>query len=401
MKINLLLLYLIFLTRLNGQDIDYHDSGNGYAYEINVAEKTFDCIVSYCISNMIRTNFITESTEYNEAYLYSIIDSLIDNEIKGYSLNRKIFRFDPTVSNLFFYRTFYYSSNKEQPIIQIKLELKYDGGLLMASKINIIEKDFINTSEKFLKYYYLKSAGSRTNIPFPPDPPEIEWLLYSSRGLDLCPDCKRKKLITLDNETRKYWLNEKEEFELLKILGEGLILAKKNNLYGIINYENKQIIPLEYDQLDVISNYCIIAWKDNKCGVLDFNGDSIIPIEFDNIKFNTVYYRVKKQKLSSQFIVEKDNQFGVFNNKGNVLIPVIYSKLELFHSKYYKAKKDDSYGVISSKGKILTDFIYKEINFENFNHIISFEVIDVEGNKKRMAIINQKDTSSVKEIIFK
>ena len=59
----------------------------------------------------------------------------------------------------------------------------------------------------------------------------------------------------------------------------------RNDKYGIVSKsDGKFIIPMEYSTLIPVSEKLIIAEKDDRFGVIDFNQSVILPFEYDSIR---------------------------------------------------------------------------------------------------------------------
>ena len=64
-------------------------------------------------------------------------------------------------------------------------------------------------------------------------------------------------------------------------LQEGLSIVSKNNKYGVIDVNGKEIVPLQYDYIGGFSNSLSPARKGNKRGYINKQGKEVIPFEFD------------------------------------------------------------------------------------------------------------------------
>ncbi len=380
------------------QNIEYHTSGNGYNYEIVVANKAFDCIVAQCFSGLIRTNFINHEFDFDSTQMNIYLDSLNILKFEGSKLSRKYFRFDGSIPSLNFYRTFYFKESDEV-LFQIILTLEYDRGLLIAKEISIRDENLILTPPDQIEYRYKSKSGSKTNIPFPPVRPEVE-VEYMYLGINLCPDCKEKKLITIDND-RNYWLKETYKFQLIRNLGEGYLLAKKDSLYGIITVDNHVIVPFEYDEIVIrsglyISQFFIKAKKGKLFKIFNFKGETVIPLEYDDIQIRLIFNN-SNSKVEGLFILKKNNYFGLKNSENKTIIPFEYNGITMYHSKYLKVFKNGFYGVISLNGEILFDLKYKEIELGKpfKNHIYQINAIDKNNKRQELSIRNKDDKIEV------
>ena len=81
-----------------------------------------------------------------------------------------------------------------------------------------------------------------------------------------------------------------------------VLKVQKNNKYGLINLEGKEILPCEYDEISAIigNENSIKVSKDGKVGVVDNNGKKVIDIKYKNIEKLSDDYK-------NGYIVENDN----------------------------------------------------------------------------------------------
>jgi len=377
---------------LLSQEIEYYTSGNGYSYEILVVNNAFDCIANQCLKGLIRTKFIDGKSEYDTTSMNQFLTSLNDVKYFGTVLTEKKFRYDETIQPLNFYRTYFYKESKEI-LFQIQLKLIYDRGLLKAKEIKVTDEDLILTDEHHLKYRYISKSGSKTNIPFPPELHNRPNNYYYT-GINLCPDCKEKKIYILD-ENKAYLLEEKYKYEYLRHLGNELLLAKKNNHFGIITYENQVIIPLEYDEIEVKSGQSertniVIARKRNLYEVFNLKGESIFPLEYEDVRVRSVF-RKNESNIERLFILNKNKFYGVRNLEGEEIIPFEYDEIKMYHSKYFKVVKNNLFGIISVNGDILVPVKYKNIKLDLSNKIFFMEVFDKRGKKQLISIMSNGD----------
>jgi hypothetical protein len=390
MKVILNVLF-VFLTTASiaGQNIYSYSSGNGYSFEIAVAKQAWSCISKGCFSGLKRSMFIDENTESDENIITQTIDSLSSAIIE---LNDG-FSYDFNMPSLTFYKT-YCLNSANNILFQIKLELMYKSGLLSAKSIKFIDKDFVLTPPEFIMYDYEKNQGSKTNIP-PPPPPAApsQKTLYITRDINLCSDCTEKKVITID-QNRKYWLHEKYKYDIIQQIDDDILRVKKNNLWGVINYENKELIPIIYDKIEMMGSKYSKVFKGGKMG-LYFDGEIILSVGYDELKS----YSIRKEgKIYLAFIAKKDNLYGFFDNKGAVIIPVECQELDLFYSKYLKLKKNGLYGVVKVNGDVLYKPIYKEINFEPFAFHGVMKVATKKGKGKTFVLIEENGETAIKKV---
>ena len=176
--------------------------------------------------------------------------------------------------------------------------------------------------------------------------------------------------------------------------GEKFAIAKRGEKFGIINNQNKEIFPFDFEdiyELDDVENlkntYVFSSKIEEK--IVNINGKVIIsgyqtihPIFYDH----------------SKFIVKKNNKYGIVDLSSKILLPIVYDdisdwveygpeahfikingKTGLIAQKTFKeiippiyenfiyrngfifASKQEKYGILNARGEVLCNFIFDEI----------------------------------------
>lgn len=180
---------------------------------------------------------------------------------------------------------------------------------------------------------------------------------------------------------------------------KGLLLARKNNLYGVFNISTATlVIPCEYENTTALElNTHILLKKNNKWYIYNpVTGQRMNNDSFDDIKQDDFGYFVE---------VKRNDLWGVVScTNGNYVIPCEYDSLEWSGSNAFNAEKNGlwgcirysdlghritvpfeyfkldthghwdkpspsqhisgKWGVIDNNGKIIIDFIYDEIEYQ-------------------------------------
>lgn len=181
--------------------------------------------------------------------------------------------------------------------------------------------------------------------------------------------------------------------ESLNFDGENFSIAEKNHLFGMIDINNKELIPFKYTEfskLDTDKNFLFIVsnksetriinlenktilsgyksiqsifndplkfivQKDKKFGIIDINHKIILPLEYDEIS-NWTEYGPKHSKF-----IKKNGKIGLIDEKTfKITIPPIYDEFRYNFGLIF-VKKNNKAGIINEEGKIICDFIYDEI----------------------------------------
>jgi|GEM_PF-2120940 len=162
-----------------------------------------------------------------------------------------------------------------------------------------------------------------------------------------------------------------------------LLIVKKNDKYGILDLEGKQLCPYKYD--DIYSFYSgravVIKVKsdgDEIYGVIDNNLKEIIPVKYDFISsykegmavfmkgglsglfdregkiLAAAIYDKMEDVSDSMVVVENDKgKYGALNSKGKLAVPFIFSKIHDFQAGYAFVMTEDQYGIIDKTGKYM------------------------------------------------
>jgi len=106
-------------------------------------------------------------------------------------------------------------------------------------------------------------------------------------------------------------------------------IVSLNGKYGIIDDDNKEVLPIKYDMIVPLGDYYFKV-KTEKGWSLGYIQHGIIyPNIFDDISFLSEH----EQWLDIFLIKAKDN-FGCINNKGELILPIDYDKVKLDSSFY-------------------------------------------------------------------
>lgn len=149
----------------------------------------------------------------------------------------------------------------------------------------------------------------------------------------------------------------------------GDFLVENNGLFGIFTSKGKEKIKLAYDDLELISQdlNMYVVKKDNKYGVINQNEKEIIPLNCDDIGVDLKTF--SKNNINNNYVILEN------------IIPV---------------KKNDLWGLYDIEGNKLTDYKYdsfgctssKERNTENIIIVPDYKVI-IGQKENEYVLINQ------------
>ena len=93
-------------------------------------------------------------------------------------------------------------------------------------------------------------------------------------------------------------------------------------LYGYVNEQGVEQIPVEYDHLYSFDNGITIAKKDGRYGAIDLNNNTVIP-------FNLPYEDVRGFRSGRASVKDASGKWGVIDTNGNLIVPCENDKIVL------------------------------------------------------------------------
>ena len=160
------------------------------------------------------------------------------------------------------------------------------------------------------------------------------------------------------------------EIDFISESSNELKVARYKDKYGLVNNENKIVVPFKYDAIGcndkwyehkngnddmLVPNYydwISVSWN-GKWGCVDRHGKEVVPIIYDAIQ-NYVY----KDDYELCWI-KKENRYGALNKKGELVIPIEYeSEIRFYNHQPTRVKKNDKWGFINEAGEIVIPITY-------------------------------------------
>lgn len=191
---------------------------------------------------------------------------------------------------------------------------------------------------------------------------------------DMRMDIKTGIIITKDDgKYTIYHIATKDtistNYDYITSLENGLLVAKKEGNYGIINKDGNVIRDFMYNDVSAMFSNGLFVMKDahKKCGAIDKEGKIVTPFLFDHIGNFYRGYAIAKQ----------DGKYGVIDKEGRIVIPFKYSSLDIkrvtsdnaFFSAIIDGFADGITGLIDVDGKQILPYEYDGIAFVDNNCI--------------------------------
>ena len=170
------------------------------------------------------------------------------------------------------------------------------------------------------------------------------------------------------------------EYEELKEAKTGILIAKKDGKYGVIDMTKAEKVPFNYNMITYNESADIYIADDENfnstifntnfeaklTGILtDVNTDAgyITIVVGEDTRYYNFRFEEKTDKdiltTNTLFLSKKDDKFGFVDKDGNVVVDYIYDDAtEQNEYGYAGIKKDGKWGSIDSKGAVVQEPIY-------------------------------------------
>lgn len=163
---------------------------------------------------------------------------------------------------------------------------------------------------------------------------------------------------------------------------------KKDNKYGLMSLEGKEITDAIYDEIASITykEGMLLVKQDGKYGIININGKIVIKPEYDNITVDN-YYDVSTGYQRTGFIVcsikDEGYRYGYVDYRGKKILDTIYTEIERvtdFEDEkdiYIVAYKDGQAGLLKNR-KLILDYEYEDIIYYAYNDVF---IVQRNGNQ--------------------
>jgi hypothetical protein len=186
--------------------------------------------------------------------------------------------------------------NKSITPVQIKTFLEKNKTLFEEKKLELLNKpDMIAELlfhqnkiivKNFKNQFGVIDSTFKILIDFKYDslqsiPCAINYLFYTQNGREGVMDYNERELFKEAYEEVRYDIHYEQERDIFKV--------RKNDKWGVINFENQIILPFEYDSIKFLGHWNrpkVKLWvveKNNIFGVVDENNHIFIPFEYKGI----------------------------------------------------------------------------------------------------------------------
>ena len=169
-------------------------------------------------------------------------------------------------------------------------------------------------------------------------------------------------LVTKDGEIWRADRNGTKIIEDFTIVGIGMggFVVKKDSLLGFTDIYGNIILPFQYEDIICERLENIFVKKNNKWGVVDDENKQLIPCKYDYI----AYAWDGDYEKGRNYIVVQNDKFGKITTDGTEIFPCIYDGIttwvEYGPGGHY-VMQGNKMGLINYKGKVLVSIEYEKV----------------------------------------
>jgi len=182
--------------------------------------------------------------------------------------------------------------------------------------------------------------------------------------------------------------SEVEPIRLKNIISDlmyekSVLRYKKDDKYGIIDFEGKEITKAIYDSIDSVSykEGELLVEKDNKYGIINIKGREILKSEYDEISIDRYFTEDLDYKFSGYIVAirtEQGYRYGYISYKGKEILKPEYNEIlritEVMDNEnvYLINSKNGQYG-ITRNNKVILENEYQSIRYDYTNEVVVIE----------------------------
>lgn len=185
------------------------------------------------------------------------------------------------------------------------------------------------------------------------------------------------------------------------------IIVRRNWKYGIVDLENNNILPIDYDFIEptdahnssnnrTFSSDIAIVWKGEKCSLFSMENRSfLVPFEYEEIEVNENFDNSLNPIMDSSFLMKKNGKYGLIaNDCETIILPYEYDIIDydVVSDFYMRCERI----ILTKNGKmgIIQKYHYYNESMERWEDIdVKFdeeydECVFLEDNKNKAELLD-------------
>ena len=152
---------------------------------------------------------------------------------------------------------------------------------------------------------------------------------------------------------------------------EGYAVVKKYDRYGMIDTENREVLPIKFEILTSMSDGLFFAGDDQG-------------LALSNNKFKRLTQPIYTEligKSDDRILVRRDGKYGYLNHKGKEIIPCQYDHASLFKDSRANVSIKGKWGIINTSGKTILPIEYDNSGYRGEAYIYHDSLALIEKNR--------------------
>lgn len=236
------------------------------------------------------------------------------------------------------------------------------------------------------------------------------------KAVFVCSQEENIKVLNEKNEEILTQYNEVTPIRLKNIASDlmyekSVLKYKKDDKYGLINFEGKEIVKPIYDEIDSLpyKEGELLVKQDDKYGAINIKGNKLIKIQYDNIEVDEYYTDEARCKYAGYIVTiktEEGYRYGYLNYEGRNILDTEYNEISRVNdiidnnNSYIICAKNGQYGVTKNKEKLLGNE-YQSIRYDINNKVFVIEkskkygISNLEGKEIVPVQYNQIDITGI------
>lgn len=201
---------------------------------------------------------------------------------------------------------------------------------------------------------------------------EYNTKVLNEKNEEILKNYDKVEAVQNKNESSSLWY----EKDVLKV--------KQGNLYGLIDFSGKEILPIQYDEITAMEGIenCYKIKKDEKIGIADGDGKIVLSPEYTDV-------RILGKDNKSGYIVKNDNKYGILDYSKNIILDIKYDEItKVYGNDCYvvvengikKLVKKGNVDVLTSGFTDITQVLSSQENAVIFNKDGKYGIMDLTGN---------------------
>ncbi len=173
---------------------------------------------------------------------------------------------------------------------------------------------------------------------------KIKYGFIDKTGRELIPI----KYDALYSCNKEYGASNNSRNNYRVMFQNGMIRAKLDGKYGIVNKTGKEVVPLIYDCIDNFGERFPNGFSkitlNNKYGVVDKTGKITVPVIYDEFEvlFTGNIFNPRSVTILESLVVKTNNKYGVINVKtGKIVVPIEYNSLKGVNNRLNEINKNN------------------------------------------------------------